>query len=124
MEVKAGDVLLFKQQTPHYGSRNPSTEVSRIVLFDILSAGDVVDALDAYQVFAWMVIDEATGFSCSPEFRAALERAHVVMPYPLHRLAADIRQEHVDQIALKTANFARMVKKRPSAADEAVSKSH
>jgi len=103
--VSAGDMLLFKQQTPHCGPQN-SSDRPRVVVFDMLSTvpGDVKGQAD-YPVYIHMAVDAATGSSCSPEYRRSLEKSHEIMPHPLH---------HAAEVKTACANLVRMVQHPPT----------
>ena len=69
VRVEAGDVAIFRQTTPHYGTRN-DTNAPRTVLFSILTPFNDAEQ-DEFQVFRWMYIGWAYG-SQSRQFAQAL----------------------------------------------------
>ncbi len=96
-----GDIMIFWQNTPHYGVRNCSIQ-PRVALFTMpsLHSGQEQDADDKYQFFRWMFKAEAFGKK-SKEFALAMvddkqhdpvgrfereERAQAVECLQLHRL--------------------------------------
>jgi hypothetical protein len=75
VRVEAGDIAIFRQTTPHYGTRN-DTNAPRTVLFSILTPFNGLEQ-DEFQVFRWMYIERAYGAQ-SREFAQALhdDREH------------------------------------------------
>ena len=69
VRVEAGDIAIFRQSTPHYGTMN-DTNTTRTVLFSILTPFDAADQ-DEFQVFRWMSIERAYG-AHSRQFAQAL----------------------------------------------------
>jgi hypothetical protein len=69
VRVEAGDVAIFRQTTPHYGTRN-DTNAPRTVLFSILTPFNGPEQ-DEFQVFRWMYIKRAYGTQ-SRQFAQAL----------------------------------------------------
>ena len=80
-----GDVVFFRQSTPHYGVRNELKKGSRIVLFSILSPSSK-PAQDEHQVFPWLFVGAAFTWK-SEEFARALVEGKAYDP--VGRIAAD-----------------------------------
>ena len=57
--VFPGDMMIFSQRTPHFGTENPSL-TPRIVLFGLLSESSAVSQ-DKFQMFRWRYMEEAYG---------------------------------------------------------------
>ena len=55
--IQSGDMLLFPQSTPHFGTRNNSF-IQRIALFSVLTPFSSVEQ-DAFQLFCWMYVEAA-----------------------------------------------------------------
>ena len=60
-EVFPGDMVFFRQSTPHYGVANTKRQGDRVVLFGILSSSSEPEQ-DALQVFPWLYIADAYGW--------------------------------------------------------------
>ena len=73
-----GDVIFFRQSTPHYGVRNDLKKGNRVVFFSILSPSLSPDQ-DDLQVFPWLYQGEAFGWN-SREFAEALLAGKVYNP--------------------------------------------
>jgi hypothetical protein len=70
--VKSGDMMVFWQNTPHFGVQNRCSLNNRITLFSMLTPtirSETTD--DEYQFFRWMYMAEAFG-DTSREFALAL----------------------------------------------------
>jgi hypothetical protein len=83
--VSAGDMIFFRQSTPHYGVKNSCPQGDRVVLFSILSPS-TAPGQDEHQVMPWLFIGSAFGWD-SKEFAQALVdyKAHG----PVERIAKD-----------------------------------
>lgn len=68
--VSAGDIVFFRQSTPHRGVQNTMPQGNRVVLFGMLSPSSEFGQ-DAQQVFPWLYVGHAFGWE-SLEFAAAL----------------------------------------------------
>lgn len=68
--VHPGDLVFFRHSIPHFGVQNICEQGDRVVLFGILSSSSV-SMQDAVQVFPWLYIGAAFGWS-SLEFAKAL----------------------------------------------------
>lgn len=80
-----GDVIFFRQSTPHYGVQNELKKGNRIVLFSILSPSSQ-PAQDEHQVFPWLFVGAAFTWK-SIEFAQALVEGKAYDP--IGRIAAD-----------------------------------
>ena len=104
--VAPGDMLIFPQTTPHYGTHNRAI-ISRVTLFSILTpfTGSLQDD---YQLYYWMYVESAFGVH-SVEMARALyqERAEL----PLSRLVDNAHGRNAHDIYLGTLlrwNYARV----------------
>ncbi len=88
--VSVGDIIFFRQSTPHRGVANTMPQGNRIMLFSILSPSDE-EMQDDQQVFPWLYIGDAFGWE-SFEFAQALvrERRHK----PIQRITRDYGQHN------------------------------
>lgn len=59
--VQPGDIIFFRQSTPHFGVKNESTKDDRVVLFSILSPSSAENQ-DEEQTFPWGFIGHASGW--------------------------------------------------------------
>jgi hypothetical protein len=80
-----GDIIFFRQSTPHYGVKNSCPKGERVLLFSMLSPSPA-SGQDERQVFPWLFIGAAFGWE-SKEFAQALvgHKAHG----PVERIAND-----------------------------------
>ena len=80
-----GDIIIFRQSTPHFGVANTCTVGDRVLLFAVLSPSSA-SGQDQEQVMPWLFIRDAFG-SNSKEFAQTLvdNRAH----NPIWRLQQD-----------------------------------
>jgi hypothetical protein len=85
LAASAGDIIFFRQSTPHYGVQNTLPQGNRVMLFGILSASDA-PGQDELQVFPWLYIGAAFGRN-SFEFARSLVEGR--MHKPLVRIAGD-----------------------------------
>jgi hypothetical protein len=85
VSVHPGDIILFRQSTPHFGVRNSSPHGERVMLFSMLSPSPAAGQ-DAEQVFPWLFIGAAFGW-LSREFAQALVDHQVHQP--VKRLTID-----------------------------------
>jgi hypothetical protein len=85
VKVHPGDIIFFRQSTPHFGVRNSLPHGERVMLFSMLSPSSAAGQ-DAVQVFPWLFIGAAFGW-LSREFARALvdHQAH----QPLKRMSMD-----------------------------------
>jgi hypothetical protein len=83
--LSPGDVIFFRQSTPHYGVKNTCKVGDRALLFAVLSSSPA-SMQDAEQVFPWLFVGAAFGRS-SKEFAQALVANR--MYDPLGRLEQD-----------------------------------
>jgi hypothetical protein len=83
--VFPGDMVFFRQSTPHYGVKNSCPQGDRVVLFSILSPS-TAPGQDEQQVMPWLFIGSAFGWD-SKEFAQALvdNKAHS----PVERISKD-----------------------------------
>jgi hypothetical protein len=88
--VHAGDIIFFRQSTPHFGVKNESSKDDRVVLFSMLSKSQEPDQ-DANQTFPWGFIGQAYGWD-SQRFAEALVEGREFSPLsrmePAERAAA------------------------------------
>ena len=59
--VQPGDIIFFRQSTPHFGVKNESTKDDRVVLFSMLSHSSAENQ-DEQQTFPWGFIGHASGW--------------------------------------------------------------
>jgi hypothetical protein len=59
--AQPGDIIFFRQSTPHFGVKNESTKDNRVVLFSILSPSPAENQ-DEEQTFPWGFIGHASGW--------------------------------------------------------------
>jgi hypothetical protein len=59
--VQPGDIVFFRQSTPHFGVKNDSTKDDRVVLFSMLSPSSAENQ-DEEQTFPWGFIGHASGW--------------------------------------------------------------
>lgn len=88
--VQPGDIIFFRQSTPHFGVKNESTKDDRVVLFSILSPSSAENQ-DEEQTFPWGFIGHASGWE-SQAFAQSLIEGREFGPLarmlPAHRKAA------------------------------------
>src|SRR5690606_17259122 len=91
--VFPGQLILFRQSTPHYGVRSSGENGQRLVLFSVLSPSSK-PAQDALQVYPWPYIGAAFGWNSREFARALVEnKAHK----PLDRCAVPSHLEHAER---------------------------
>lgn len=59
IQVQAGDMMIFAQSTPHYGTENPISS-RRIAIFSILSPS-TEDGQDDFQLYRWQYVQRCFG---------------------------------------------------------------
>jgi hypothetical protein len=59
--AQPGDIIFFRQSTPHFGVKNESTKDDRVVLFSMLSPSSAPNQ-DEQQTFRWGFIGQASGW--------------------------------------------------------------
>ena len=70
--VQPGDILFFRQSTPHFGVKNDSTKDDRVVLFSVLSPSPA-EGQDEEQTFPWGLIGQAFGWDSLPFAKSLVE---------------------------------------------------
>jgi hypothetical protein len=90
--VSAGDIIFFRQSTPHHGVQNTMPQGNRVVLFSILSSSDA-PGQDEKQVFPWLYVGYAFGWE-SKEFALALVAGRKHKPVTL--ISLDFGEEDRD----------------------------
>lgn len=83
--ASAGDLIFFRQSTPHFGVQNTMMESNRVVLFGMLSESPEPNQ-DALQVFPWIYTGQAFGYS-SREFAECLVAE--AAQHPVQRIKND-----------------------------------
>ena len=81
--VFPGDMMIFSQRTPHFGTSNPSP-LPRVALFGILSASASMSQ-DQFQMYRWRYMEEAYGPRSLAFARALVDDA---AQRPLFRFSA------------------------------------
>lgn len=109
--VHAGDLMVFWQSTPHFGSRNAALS-QRVVFFTMLSL--LKDpSQDQYQMFHWIWMGEAYGWH-SKEYALSLIRYR--KHEPLLRFSGESEEDAVK--LLKKFNVWGLYNRRKIEADE------
>jgi hypothetical protein len=80
-----GDVIFFRQSTPHWGVRNSLKKGNRVVLFSMLTPS-LKPQQDAHQVFPWMYMGAAYSWKSEQFARALLAGKEF---HPLERFEED-----------------------------------
>jgi hypothetical protein len=83
----SGEIIFFRQTTPHHGVRNDMEVGKRVVLFSMLSSSSA-EGQDSFQVFPWLYVRHAFGPE-SPEFAQSLLDAKSHDVNPIQRLKDD-----------------------------------
>lgn len=74
--VYPGDIIFFRQSTPHFGVANTMQQGNRVMLFSVLSP-TAEQGQDAFQVFPWLYHGKAFGYDSFEFAKALVEgRAH------------------------------------------------
>jgi hypothetical protein len=84
LPVDVGDIVFFRQSTPHFGVQNELPQGNRVAMFSILSSSQQWQQ-DADQVFSHLYV----GYACSwtsREFAQALVDAKTVNSDPLNKI--------------------------------------
>jgi len=89
LPVQVGDMVLFRQSTPHFGVQNDCARDNRVVLFSILSPSPLENQ-DASQVFSWLYVGEAFSWK-SIEFAQSLVENKQYQP--ISRIRDDVDKE-------------------------------
>jgi len=91
VDVEKGTVLLMRQSTPHYGTRNQAASTPRVVLFDICSLKSAAASpyQDDYQYYKWMYMEDAFGATSGQRFTSYVENAE---HHPLQRADDETQQ--------------------------------
>lgn len=75
IQVQAGDMMIFAQSTPHFGTKNPLSS-RRIAVFSILSPSKE-DGQDDFQLFRWLYVERCFGIGSAMLAKVLyLERKH------------------------------------------------
>lgn len=82
--VQPGDIIIFRQSTPHFGVENTSAKDDRVVLFCMLSPS-AAEGQDAVQTFPWGFIGQAFGWESYPFAKSLVENREFK---PLERMEA------------------------------------
>ena len=89
LPVYPGDMVFFRQSTPHFGVNNTSPRDNRVVLFSILSSS-AQPHQDDQQVLPWLFVGEAYSWD-------SIEFAKSLIDYkqfqPLEQISADFGEE-------------------------------
>jgi len=85
LPATAGDIILFRQSTPHFGVQNAMPQGNRVVLFGMLSPSNA-PGQDAEQVFPWLFVGAAFGWK-SKKFATALVEGR--QHQPVRRISQD-----------------------------------
>jgi hypothetical protein len=86
LPVQVGDMVLFRQSTPHFGVQNDCARDNRIVLFSILSHSSAANQ-DAGQVFPWLYTGEAFSWNSEEFARSLVENKQY---QPISRIRDDV----------------------------------
>lgn len=78
LPVYPGDIVFFRQSTPHFGVQNTMPQGNRVVLFGVLSPSSEPEQ-DKEQVFPWLYIGFAFDWD-SREFAESLVKAKHLHP--------------------------------------------
>jgi hypothetical protein len=70
--VQPGDIIIFRQSTPHFGVRNESAKDDRVVFFCMVSPTDE-EGQDAQQTFPWGFMGQAFGWNSYPFAKCLVE---------------------------------------------------
>jgi hypothetical protein len=97
LPVNAGDIVFFRQSTPHFGVQNRLAQGNRIALFSILSSSREWGQ-DKHQVFPYLYVGQAFTWG-SREFARALVDAKLFDP--LEKIKQDQGQSAY-QLAVRT----------------------
>lgn len=75
IQVQAGDMMIFAQSTPHFGTQNPLSS-RRVAVFSILSPSEK-DGQDDFQLFRWLYVERCFGVGSAMLAKVLyLERQH------------------------------------------------
>lgn len=89
LPVYPGDMVFFRQSTPHFGVKNTSARDNRVVLFSILSSSEQPHQ-DDQQVLPWLFVGEAYSWN-------SFEFAQSLIEYkqfkPLEQIKSDFGEE-------------------------------
>ena len=99
LPVLPGDIVVFRQSTPHFGVANVCKQADRVVLFGMLSPSPE-SMQDARQVYPWLYIPAAFGYNSSEYARALVDGREFS---PLERIRQDdgLEGESIARACLK-----------------------